>query len=438
MLTTLDGRSPVDAFVAGDLDVTSIGFLDAGWIAYDRELGPVAAQRPVAVGHLLRLRHAPRPVRRRARPPGVRPGGGLAAARGARRAGLVRPGDEPRARPGCRAGPTATTCRRSIRRTRSACSPRRATPSGAALGPISFIANGGGYDGAIVAMLEENLGVDIEYATMDFGSYQDRLATDPPELWSLSWVADYPGPNDFLGVLLGTGSTANEGGWSNAAFDAAIAEAGAAASADEATSAYARALGVVRDEAPGGARLVRDLVLARPRRAAGRQPERARDPPPRGPRVGGGAVSAPPAPRPSCALLAIGALVAGLLVPAPGARGRRHLRHARSSRRPSTSPSTSRSTSRAPRPSRAPSCASASRARSARSSWTCPSTQDTHADAALPARPHGERPPRPQHADHGDLGGVHRGGRGARAERRAGRPATGTRPRTGGRSRATS
>ena len=33
-------------------------------------------------------------------------------------------------------------------------------PDGASLGPISFIANGGGYDGAIVAMLEENLGVD--------------------------------------------------------------------------------------------------------------------------------------------------------------------------------------------------------------------------------------------------------------------------------------
>ena len=66
-------------------------------------------------------------------------------------------------------------------------------------------------------MLEENLGVDIEYATMEFGTYQERLATDPPDLWSLSWVADYPGPNDFLGVLLGTGSTANQGGWSSQA-----------------------------------------------------------------------------------------------------------------------------------------------------------------------------------------------------------------------------
>ena len=46
MLTTLGGRSPVDAFVAGDLDVTPIGFSDAGWIAYDRELGPSLRSEP--------------------------------------------------------------------------------------------------------------------------------------------------------------------------------------------------------------------------------------------------------------------------------------------------------------------------------------------------------------------------------------------------------
>jgi hypothetical protein len=32
-------------------------------------------------------------------------------------------------------------------------------------------------------------------------------------MW-FSWVADYPGRNDFLGVLLGTGSTNNYGRWS--------------------------------------------------------------------------------------------------------------------------------------------------------------------------------------------------------------------------------
>ena len=44
-------------------------------------------------------------------------------------------------------------------------------------------------------------------------------------MWSMSWVADYPHPNDFLGILLGTGSSNNYGRWSNADFDEAIADA---------------------------------------------------------------------------------------------------------------------------------------------------------------------------------------------------------------------
>ena len=51
-------------------------------------------------------------------------------------------------------------------------------------------------------------------------------------------------------MLLGSGSTANQGGWSNASFDAAIADAGAAPSPEDATAAYARAMAIVRDEAP--------------------------------------------------------------------------------------------------------------------------------------------------------------------------------------------
>jgi ABC-type oligopeptide transport system substrate-binding subunit len=63
-------------------------------------------------------------------------------------------------------------------------------------------------------------------------------------------VADYPGPNDFLGVLLGTGSTANQGRWSDAAFDAAVAQASSAADPATATAAYADAMAIIRDQVP--------------------------------------------------------------------------------------------------------------------------------------------------------------------------------------------
>jgi len=249
MITSLEGRSAVEAFEAGDLDVAPISFLDAGWIAYDRSLGPTLRSEPD-----LSVTYYGFDTRR---PPfddvRVRQAFGMAVD-WRRLAALDEPGSSvpatgmvPSGIPGTPDGDYLPPYDPDAARALLA---EAGYPGGAGLPPISFIANGGGYDEGIVAMLEENLGVSIDYATMDFGLYQERLATDPPQIWSLSWVADYPGPNDFLGVLLGTGSTANQGGWSNAAFDAAVAEASSAADPAAATADYARALEIVRDQVP--------------------------------------------------------------------------------------------------------------------------------------------------------------------------------------------
>jgi oligopeptide transport system substrate-binding protein len=85
---------------------------------------------------------------------------------------------------------------------------------------------------------------------MDFGPYFGLLASDPPAMWSLGWSADYPGPNDFLGLLLGTGESNNYGHWSSSDFDAAIADAGAATTPAAAAAAFAKAETVVQDQAP--------------------------------------------------------------------------------------------------------------------------------------------------------------------------------------------
>jgi oligopeptide transport system substrate-binding protein len=249
MVTTLEGESPVDAFVAGDLDVAPISFLDAGWIAYDRSLGPTLRSEPdLSVTYYgFDTSQAPFDDVR------VRQAFGMAVD-WRRLAALDEPGSSvpatgmvPSGIPGTPAGDYLPAYDPEAARALLA---DAGYPGGAGLSPISFIANGGGYDEGIVAMLEENLGVTIDYATMDFDLYQERLAADPPQIWSLSWVADYPGPNDFLGVLLGTGSTANQGRWSDAAFDAAVAEASSAADPAAATAGYARALEIVRDQVP--------------------------------------------------------------------------------------------------------------------------------------------------------------------------------------------
>jgi ABC-type oligopeptide transport system substrate-binding subunit len=66
----------------------------------------------------------------------------------------------------------------------------------------------------------------------------------------MGWVADYPGPDDFLGILLGSRASNNYGRWSSAGFDKAVADALAAGDPTAARTAFDTAEGIVRDEAP--------------------------------------------------------------------------------------------------------------------------------------------------------------------------------------------
>jgi len=66
----------------------------------------------------------------------------------------------------------------------------------------------------------------------------------------MGWIADYPGPNDFLGILLGSGASNNYGRWSSAPFDGAIGEALTASDPGTVRAAFDRAEGIVRDEVP--------------------------------------------------------------------------------------------------------------------------------------------------------------------------------------------
>jgi oligopeptide transport system substrate-binding protein len=85
---------------------------------------------------------------------------------------------------------------------------------------------------------------------MAFRDLSARLNTDQPQLWTLSWIADYPHPQDFLGLLLETGSGSNTGKWSNPDFDAAVDRAAATDDPTAQETAYTEAQRIVRDQVP--------------------------------------------------------------------------------------------------------------------------------------------------------------------------------------------
>jgi len=249
LLTTLGGMSPVEAFEAGTVDYTGIDDSDASWLRYDATFGSQLRTVPsLSVTYYgfdvrqkpfddVRVRQAFGAAVDWTRIVNLANGGSLAPA-----TSMVPPGIPGRSSRSFLPAYDPTAARAELA--------AAGYPGGAGLPPITLVSTDPGFDAAILADLHRNLGVKLNYETMDFGDYFSRLASDPPAFWTLSWVADYPGSNDFLGLLLGTGSTNNYGHWSSAEFDAAIARATAATDPASAAAAFEAAQAVVQRDVP--------------------------------------------------------------------------------------------------------------------------------------------------------------------------------------------
>ena len=243
----IGGRSPVTAFEDGDIDLTSVASFDATWLAYDDALGPELRRSDDLSLHYYGFNTSRPPfndVRVRqafARAVDWRRLVALSSAGAARPAtGMVPPGI-----PG-----------RSDADFLPALDPAGARSLLAAAGfpdgkgfPDTTLLGGGAEDRAFAAEIKQQLGVTVSIEIQGDGFF-DHLTTDPPQIFSMGWVADYPGPNDFLGILLGSDASNNYGRWKSAPFDKAIADALAARDPAAARTAFDTAEGIVRDEAP--------------------------------------------------------------------------------------------------------------------------------------------------------------------------------------------
>jgi oligopeptide transport system substrate-binding protein len=243
----IGGRSSVAAFEDGDVDLAAVSPFDATWLAYDDTLGPQLRRTDD-----LSLQYYGFDT---TRPPfdDARVRQAFARAVDWRRlialssvgTGLPATGMVPRGIPGRSETDFLPALDPEGARTLLA---QAGFPGGAGF-PTTTLLGGGPTDRAFAAEIKRELGVTIQIEIQGPGFF-DRLADDPPQIFAMGWVADYPGANDFLGILLGSGSSNNYGRWSSKPFDDAVASALAAPDAATARAAFDTAEGIVRDEAP--------------------------------------------------------------------------------------------------------------------------------------------------------------------------------------------
>ncbi len=246
-VTDIDG-SPVDAFASGDVDYVSISPDDASWIRYDRSLGPQLRRSDDLSVEYFGFDTT--------KPPFDDPLVRQAFAWAIDWDALVRLAD-PAAVPATSIVPAGIAGRGSEdfspkfdpEAARQALA-EAGYPGGAGFPEVTMITGGSVYEGAIREGIERELGIRLTAEEMPFNEYSERLDSDTPAIWSLAWSADYPHPNDFLGLLLETGSSSNPGGWSDTAFDAAIDAAASTADLDEQEAEYAAAQRIVQDQVP--------------------------------------------------------------------------------------------------------------------------------------------------------------------------------------------
>jgi oligopeptide transport system substrate-binding protein len=248
VVTDIGGRSEVETFEDGAVDWTSITPWDADWIRYDAVLGPQLREDEQMMVQYLGFDTS--------RPPFDDPAVRRAVAKAVDWPRLVTL-DDPDAEvatsmvpPGLAARGEAAALPRYDPDGARADLAAAGYPGGAGFPTVSLATYGVGPAEGIAHDLRRELGIQVQVEERSFEDLSALLDSDTPALWTMAWSADYPHANDFLGLLLRSGSSANEGHWSNADYDALIDAAGATADTAEQASLYDEAAAILRREVP--------------------------------------------------------------------------------------------------------------------------------------------------------------------------------------------
>ncbi|MCD6118836.1 ABC transporter substrate-binding protein [bacterium] len=106
-----------------------------------------------------------------------------------------------------------------------------------------------------VAVQEDlrNLGIQIEINRKDWGTFLEQIYAGDAEFFQNTWLADYPDPDNWLFTLLDSsqaGAPGNIARYSNPEFDKLVREAQRVVDEEKRKALYAKAEGIVMEDAP--------------------------------------------------------------------------------------------------------------------------------------------------------------------------------------------
>ena len=95
--------------------------------------------------------------------------------------------------------------------------------------------------------MKKNLGLNVELKNEEWKVFLNTLKTDPPQLFRMGWLADYPDPDNFMTVMASY-SDNNHTKWKSLKFDELIMKAAGAVDRDSRKMIYTEAQRLLTEE----------------------------------------------------------------------------------------------------------------------------------------------------------------------------------------------